>query len=83
MTILSIIDVSIGVFFGLFLPIGYFSKKSITRIASDLAFVEGAVIFFIGAFIAFLRSTLSSSAKALIIIGAATIGLSIAFGMLS
>jgi hypothetical protein len=83
MSILSIADVSIGVFFGLFFPVGYFSQKSIARIASDLAFVEGSVIFFVGAILAFYRSTLSSSVKALMIIGATTIGLSIVFGMLS
>lgn len=99
MSILSIADLSIGVFFGLFLswmplnpysialfsawPIGYFSHKSFTRIASDLAFIEGAVIFFAGALMAFYRSSFSSTTKALMIIGAAMIGLSVVFGILA
>jgi len=82
MSVLSIANVVIGVFFGLFFPLGYFSQKSITRIASDLAFFEGAVIFFAGALMAFFHSSLSSTVKALMIIGAAMIGLSVVFGML-
>jgi len=63
------------------IPIEYFSHKSSMRIASDLAFIEGAAIFFVGAIMAFYRSTLSSTAKALMIIGIATIGLSVLFGI--
>jgi hypothetical protein len=82
MSILSIADVFLGVLFAQFFPVGYFSQKSITRIASDLAFVEGAVFFFVGALVAFFRSRLSSALKALMIIGVAMIGLSVVFGML-
>jgi CHASE2 domain-containing sensor protein len=70
-------------FFGIFFPVGYFSQKTITRIASDLAFVEGAVIFFAGALIAFYRLSISSPVKILMTIGAAMIGLSVVFGMLT
>jgi hypothetical protein len=99
MSVLSITDFSIGVFFGLILPwmplrpysialfsaipIGYFSQKSFTRIASDLAFIEGAVIFFVGAIMAFFRSSFSSAVKVLMIVGAAMIGLSVVFGILA
>jgi len=98
MSLLVFVDVCIGVFFGLFLswmplnpysmalfsavPIGYFSHKSFTRIASDLAFLEGALMFFAGALMAFYRSSLSSTTKVLMIIGAAMIGLSVVFGVL-
>ncbi len=97
-TILVFVDVCIGVFFGPFLswislnpysvalfsavPIEYFSHKSFTRIASDLAFIEGAVTFFAGALMAFYRSGLSSTTKVLMTIGAAMIGLSVVFGVL-
>ena len=82
-SVLSIADVSVSAFFGLLFPIGYFSQKSIARIASDLAFVEGAVFFFAGALLAFFRSSFSSPAKSLMIIGGAMIGLSVVFGLLS
>jgi len=82
LTVLSISDVVIGAFFMLFFPIGYFSGKPIVRIASDLAFLEGAVIFFAGALMAFIRSTFPSKVKVLIIVGAAMMGLSVVFGML-
>ena len=98
MSILSLADFLIGVFFGLFLPwlplnpysiallstisIDYFSHKSSLRIASDLAFIEGATVFFVGALMAFYRSSFSLNVKALIIIGIAMIGLSVVFGIL-
>jgi hypothetical protein len=81
-SILSIADVFLGFLFAEFFPFGYFSQKSITRIASDLAFVEGAVIFFVGALIAFFRSKITSTLKAMMIIGAAMVGLSVVFGIL-
>lgn len=82
MTVLSMADVSLGVFFGLFFPIGYFSGKTIARIASDLAFLEGTVIFFLGSLLAFFHSGLSSRMIILMIVGAAMIGLSVVFGLL-
>jgi hypothetical protein len=99
MSTLLFVDLCIGVFFGLFLswmplnpysialfsavPIGYFSHKSFSRIVSDIAFIEGAVIFFAGALMAFYRSSFSSMTKILMILGAAMIGLSVVFGVLS
>lgn len=82
MTVLCVADVIIGAFFMLFFPIGYFSGKSMVRIASDLAFLEGAVIFFLGALMAFVRSIISSKVKALVVVGAAMVGFSVIFGML-
>jgi endonuclease V-like protein UPF0215 family len=76
-------DVVAGVFFGLFFQEGYFSGKSITRIVSDLAFVEGAVVFFAGALLAFFHSSLSLRVKALMVLGAAMVGLSVVFGVFS
>ena len=81
-SVLSIMNVLMGVFFGLFFPAGYFAQKSVARIASDLSFIEGAVIFFFGAIMAFFHAHVSSNAKALMIIGAAMIGLAVYFGML-
>lgn len=82
MAILSIADVSLGAFFGLFLSIGYFSGKTITRIASDMAFLEGAVIFCAGSALAFFSSHLSSRYIILMIVGAAMLGVSVVFGWL-
>jgi hypothetical protein len=83
MTVLSMANVTAGVFFGRFFPVGYFSDKSISRIASDLAFVEGAVIFFAGAVLTFFRSNISPRVIALMIIGAAMVGLSVLLGVFS
>jgi len=82
-TLLSLADVTSGVFFGLFFPMGYFSDKSITRIASDLAFVEGAATFFAGALFAFFYSNISSRVVVLMVTGAAMMGLSVLFGVFS
>lgn len=83
LSVLSIADISFGVFFRLFLPVGYFSQKSIARIASDMAFVEGAVIFFAGAVMAFYHSSFSMTVKILMITGATMLVLSVVFGLLS
>ena len=81
LAVLSIVDLVAGVFSVLFFPIGYFAGKSSTRIASDLAFVEGALIFFAGALIAFIHSHWTSRMRALMIVGAAMIIVSIVFGI--
>jgi polyferredoxin len=81
--ILLIVDASLGAFLELTSPIGYFSGKSVARIVSDLAFVEGATFFFAGTLLAFMRSNLSSSNKALLVIGASLLGLSVVFGLFS
>ena len=83
LAVLSIVDVVAGVLFGLFLPVGYFSGKSIIRIVSDIAFVEGALIFFAGALLAFFYSNLSWHVKVLMVVGAAMMGLSVVFGVFS
>jgi hypothetical protein len=81
LTVLSIVDLVAGVFSVLFFPIGYFAGKSVTRIASDLAFVEGALLFFVGALMAFIHSHRTSRMKALMIVGAAMFMVSVVFGM--
>jgi hypothetical protein len=83
LAVLTIADVAAGVLFGLLLPVGYFSGKSITRIVSDIAFVEGAFIFFAGALLAFFHSPISWHAKVLMVVGAAMVGLSVVFGVFS
>ena len=80
LTILSAANVAISIFFGLFFPVGYFSDKSVPRIISDLAFVEGATFFFAGALSAFYGSHVSLRAKALMVIGACMFGISVGFG---
>ena len=80
LAILSAVNVVIGIFFGLFFPVGYFSGKSVSRIVSDLAFIEGAAFFFTGALSAFFGSSVSLRAKALMIIGASMFGISVGFG---
>lgn len=83
LAVLTIADIIAGVLFELFLPVGYFSGKSILRIVSDIAFVEGAFIFFAGALLAFFHSDLSWRVKVLMVVGAAMMGLSVAFGVFS
>jgi hypothetical protein len=83
LAVLSIADVVAGAFFWLLYPAGYFSGKSFARIVSDLTFVEGAAIFFLGGLLAFFRSNLSPHAIALLVVGASTMGLSVLFGVLS
>jgi len=83
LAVLSIVDVVAGAFFWAFHPTGYLSGKSFPRIISDLTFVEGAAIFFVGGLLAFFRSNLSPRAIALLVVGASTMGLSVLFGVLS
>lgn len=80
LAILSAANVVIGISFGLFFPKGYFSEKSVPRIISDLAFLEGATLFFAGALIAYSHSPVSLRAKALMLIGASMFGISVGFG---
>ena len=80
LAILLAANVAIGVCFGLFLPVGYFSGKSVFRIISDLAFIEGATLFFVGALSAFYGSRVSSRAKLLMVIGASMLGICVGFG---
>lgn len=83
MGVLLIADAVASAFIELFFPTGYFSGKSIPRIVSDLAFVEGAAIFFVGGLLAFFHSNLSPRAITLLIVGASMVGLSVLFGVLS
>jgi hypothetical protein len=83
MAVLLLVDIVAGVFFGLFFQIGYFSGKSIVRIVSDFAFIEGAVVFFAGAVLAFFGSSFSWRIKALMVLGASMVGLSVVFGVFS
>jgi hypothetical protein len=73
-------NVAISIFFGLFFPVGYFSDKSVPRIISDLAFVEGATFFFAGALSAFYGSRISLRAKLLMVVGASMFGISVGLG---
>jgi hypothetical protein len=80
LAILSAANAAIGIFFGLFFPVGYFSEKSVPRIISDLAFVEGATFFLAGALSAFYGSRVSLRAKLLMVIGASMLGICVGFG---
>lgn len=80
LAILLTTNVVLGVVFGLFFPIGYFAEKSVSRIVSDLTFIEGAAIFFAGAILAFSYSRIGSRVKALMIVGASMIVVSIGVG---
>jgi hypothetical protein len=80
LTVLLAANAVIGGFFYVFFPVGYFSEKSVPRIISDLCFLEGAVLFFGGALLAFFHSPLSLRAKALMIIGASMFGISVGLG---
>ena len=80
LAILLAANAVIGIFFGVFFPVGYFSGKSVPRIISDLAFVEGATFFFAGALSAFYGSRVSLRAKLLMVIGASMFGICVGFG---
>jgi hypothetical protein len=79
--ILLVVDISIGALSGLFHNVKFFSQKSGARVASDLAFLEGAVILFVGAVAAFFSSKPGLREMALIIIGVVMFGMSVVFGM--
>ena len=80
LAILLAANVAIGIFFGVFFPVGYFADKSVPRIISDLAFVEGATFFFAGALSAFYGSRVSLRAKFLMVVGALLLGICVGFG---
>jgi hypothetical protein len=80
LAILLAANAVIGIFFGVFFPVGYFSGKSVPRIISDLAFVEGATLFFAGALSAFYGSRVSLRSKLLMVIGALMFGICVGFG---
>jgi hypothetical protein len=80
LAILSAANVAIAVFFALYLQVGYFSEKSIARIISDLAFVEGSTSLFVGAILAFFRPSVSRLAKVLMVVGVSMIVISVGFG---
>jgi hypothetical protein len=79
--ILTIIDVAVGGLSDLLQSINLFYGKSSLTIASDLAFTEGAVAFFIGSLLALLSSGLKLREKAMMIIGVSMIGISVVFGI--
>lgn len=80
--VLTLADLVVSVSFGLYFPVGYFSGKTIFRIASDIMFLEGAVVFCVGALLAFLRSNISSISIIFMVTGGAMFGLSVVFGAL-
>jgi len=81
LAVLSLINALIGLLSIQFFPFGFFAHKPIMSVVSDLAFVEGAAIFFVGALLAFVSSHLSRRISTLIMVGAAMIGISIIFGI--
>lgn len=61
----------------------FFSDKSQVRILSDLLFIEGAITFAVGAFIALgMSKTMLATCARVMIIGASLMGSSMAIGML-
>ena len=81
LAVLSIVDVFVGVSSGFFHNVEFFSEKSSARIVSDLAFIEGAFVFIIRALFALVYSSFKLREIALMIIGAAMIGMSVVFGI--
>lgn len=81
--ILSAVDAAIGALFILFFPVGFFADKTFIRVISDLAFVEGAGIFLVGALFAFLSSNITKRIVALMIVGVSMIGISVVLGAFS
>lgn len=77
---LSLVNFFLGWFFSTFVNFGYFYSKSLLRIVSDLAFVEGAFIFFVGAALTFFYVDLSFRNVFLMVIGVIMFFLSILFG---
>lgn len=81
LAVLSIADLGIGMSAGLFHGIGFFPEKSECRLASDLAFVEGATILFIGSIMAFHSRNVKLREIAVTTVGAIMIGLAVVFGI--
>jgi len=78
--VLLTVNMILSLLAGALFPIGYFSNKSVPRIMSDLAFIEGAAVFFLGALFAFSYSNVTLRVKTLIVIGASMIAISVGFG---
>jgi len=79
--ILLVVDVILGVISGLFQNVEYFSQKSGAIVVSDFAFVEGAIILFLGAVSAFYSSKLGSREVILIMFAGAMFCVSVVAGM--
>lgn len=81
LAVLLAANMILSIFLGVLFPVGYFSYKSVPRILSDLTFVEGAAIFFLGTVFAFSYSKITLRMKTLIVIGASMIAMSVGFGV--
>lgn len=79
--VLSLVNFFLGLIFSFFVNFGYFYNKSLLRIVSDLAFVEGAFIFFVGAVLTFFYVDLSFRNVFLMFVGVIMFCLSIFFGL--
>jgi hypothetical protein len=80
-SVLSIFDVVMGFSSPLLSFLEYFSGKSVFRVASDLAFLEGAVIFGVGSFLAFFSSEFGLREALPLLVGALMIGVALVFGL--
>jgi len=78
--VLLTVNMILSLLFDALFPTGYFSNKSVPRIMSDLAFIEGATVFFLGALLAFSYSNVTLRVKTLMVIGALMIAISVGFG---
>jgi hypothetical protein len=83
LAILLIVDFAAGMSVPLFHGIGVFLEKTGVEVASDFAFVEGAAILFAGSLMAFFSQGFRVREKILMIIGAAMIGISVAFNTIA
>ena len=81
-SLLLTIDALIGLGTPYLQSVEFFSGKSGIQIMSDLVFLEGAIVFCIGAFWAFLTPKLELEKVLLMITGAGMMGLSVVIGVL-
>lgn len=78
---LLVVDVIVGVISGFFQNVEYFFQKSGATVISDLAFLEGAIILFLGVFSAFYSSNFGSREVNLVVFAAVMFCVSIVVGM--
>lgn len=80
--VLLVIDVILGVSSQCLQGVEYFYGKSVARVISDFAFVEAAVVFFVGAFSAFYSLGFRSRELKLVAFAAVMLCVSAVAGMI-
>jgi hypothetical protein len=78
---LLVVDVVFGMLSGFFQNVEYFSQKSSATVVSDLAFLEGAIILFLGVVLMFYHSRFGSREANLIVFAVVMFCVSVVSGL--